>query len=147
MTLYIPLHNSDGFESHSLRQISAAQMKKSNSYDKMPTNNKHKGVIVNKTHTNRFLVTMLGAFLLAISYSSLALAQTAATQPSDYAADVKTGQATLQSDPVAAASAKEVQDSENDEGEVDNEPVEVKEAVEPQEATEAAETSDSGDHQ
>lgn len=90
-------------------------------------------------------LTVLGAFLLVIGYSSAALAQTATPKPSDYATDVQAGQAAIQNDPAVASNAKEVNDSESDEGDVDNEPAEVKEAVEPQEATEAAETSESGE--
>lgn len=100
---------------------------------------------MNKQRKNHIALTVLGAFLLAIGYGSVALAQTATPKPSDYAIDVQTGQAALQNDPVATANAKEVNDSENDEGDVDNEPAEVKEAIEPQEATEAAETSESGE--
>lgn len=99
---------------------------------------------MNKQYKNRFAPTVLGAFLLATSYSSVAFAQTATPKPSDYATDVQTGQAALRNDPVAATNAREVNDSEIDEGDVDNEPVEVKEAVEPQEATEVAETGDAG---
>ncbi len=93
-------------------------------------------------------LTALGAFLLVIGligYGSAAFAQTATPKPSDYATDVQAGQAAIQNDPAVASNAKEVNDSENDEGDVDNEPAEVKEAVEPQEATEAAESSESGE--
>lgn len=100
---------------------------------------------MNKQRKHYTSLTVIGAFLLAIGYGSVALAQTSAPKPSDYATDVQTGQAALQSDPAATANAKEVNDSESDAGDVDNEPAEVKEAVEPQEATEAAETGESKD--
>ena len=100
---------------------------------------------MNKQHKNYAALMVVGAFLLAIGYGSVAFAQTATPKPSDYATDVQTGQAVLKNDPVAATNAKEVNDSESDEGDVDNEPAEVKEAVEPQEATEAAETGESND--
>lgn len=89
-------------------------------------------------------LAVFGAFLLAMSYGAVALALTAAPAPTDYATDVQAGQATLQADPVAAASAKEVNDSESDAGDVDNEAAEVKEAIEPAEATEPAEAGESG---
>lgn len=90
-------------------------------------------------------LTVLGAFLLVIGYGSAAFAQTTAPKPSDYATDVQAGQSAIQNDPIVASNAKEVNDSESDEGDVDNEPAEVKEAVEPQEATEAAEASGGGE--
>lgn len=95
--------------------------------------------------SNSISLAILGAFLLVIGYGSAAFAQTAAPKPSDYATDVQAGQAAIQNDPAVASNAKEVNDSESDEGDVDNEPAEVQEAVEPQEATEAAETSESGE--
>lgn len=98
---------------------------------------------MNKPSKNRTVLALFSAFLLAIGYGSVALALPATPQPSDYATDVQAGQAALQNDPVAAANAKEVNDSENDEGDVDNEPAEIKEAVEPEEATEAAEAVES----
>lgn len=90
-------------------------------------------------------LTVLGAFMLMIGFGSAAFAQTSAPKPSDYATDVQAGQAAIQGDPAVASNAKEVNDSESDEGGVDNEAAEVKEAVEPEEATEAAETNESGE--
>lgn len=90
-------------------------------------------------------LTVITTFLLVIGYGSVAFAQTATPKPSDYATDVRDGQEAIQNNPVVASNAKEVNDSESDEGDVDNEPVEVKEAIEPQEATEAAEASESGE--
>lgn len=86
---------------------------------------------------------VLGAFLLVVGYGSVASAQTATPKPSDYAIDVQAGQKALQNDPATAANAKEVNDSEKDEGDVDNEPAEVKETVEPEEASEPDENSES----
>lgn len=100
---------------------------------------------MNKQRKNHAVLTVFGAFLLAIGYGSVALAQTATPKPSDYATDVQTGQANLQNDPVAAANAKEVNDSENDEGDVDNESAEVKEAIEPEEAVEPKEASEAAE--
>ena len=99
-------------------------------------------VIENNTKWTLVFVSVLAAIILS---GSIALAQTApttptttTTKPSDYAVDVSQGQQTLQTDPAAAAQAKKVNDSENDEGDIDNEPAEVKEAVEPAEAKEQA---------
>ncbi len=94
-------------------------------------------------------VSALAAIILS---GGIALAQTApitpttaTTKPSDYAVDVKQGQQTLQTDPAAAAQAKEVNGAENDEGDVDNDPVEVAEAVEPAEAEEQTEANENGE--
>ncbi len=98
---------------------------------------------MNRQPISRTALILLGAVLLAISYGSVALAQTATPKPSDYATDVQNGQIALRTDPAVAANAKEVNDSEKHEGDVDNETAEVKEAVEPQEAAEAAEPAES----
>lgn len=98
-------------------------------------------IIENYTRWSLGFVSVLATIILS---GGIALAQTAPTtaKPSDYAVDVSQGQQTLLTDPVAAAQAKEVNDSENDEGGIDNEPAEIKEAVEPSEAEEAVEPAE-----
>ena len=92
-----------------------------------------------------WICSVLAAVILS---GGIAMAQTAPTtpaKPSDYAVAVSQGQQTLQTDPAAAAQAKEVNGAENNEGDIDNEPAEVKEAVEPAEAEEQAETNEGGE--
>ncbi len=90
-------------------------------------------------------MTILAAFALVLGVVTVALAQASPTTPSNYATDVQAGQNAVKNDPVVAAAAKEVKDSEKSEGDVDNEPAEVKETVEPQEATETKEVSETKD--
>lgn len=100
-------------------------------------------MIENNTKWALGLVSVLVAVIVS---GGIAMAQTTPAtttpNPSDYAVDVSQGQQTLQSDTEAAVQAKEVNDSENDEGGVDNEPVEVKESIEPAEAEEAIEPAE-----
>lgn len=106
-------------------------------------------VIENYTKWTLGVVAILVAIILsggiALAHTAPPTPTTTTPKPSDYAVDVSQGQQTLQTDPDAAAQAKEVNDSENDEGGIDNEPVEVKEEVEPAEAEEPAEASEGGE--